>query len=181
MSGTEADTAGEEALTPQQEEFLQTMLTFRDGLPAQQRDAFDAIVQAAAAQTAGEGTRRASSSASVLPCSPVTTPARSTSNPANVRPKTSRKSAGTSPATGRAEPDQGMACSAFARVRLGGFEPPTRGLEGRRSSAELQARNAESVARKDRALPAGKPPRPKRRVATKVDPENRSEAEVFWI
>ena len=55
MSGTEADTAGEEALTPQQEEFLQTLLTFRDGLPAQQRDAFDAIVRAAGAQTADEG------------------------------------------------------------------------------------------------------------------------------
>jgi hypothetical protein len=30
-------------------------------------------------------------------------------------------------------------------MRLGGFEPPTRGLEGRRSSAELQARSLQST------------------------------------
>jgi hypothetical protein len=35
----------------------------------------------------------------------------------------------------RAEPDAGQG----AEVRLEGFEPPTNGLEGRRSSSELQA------------------------------------------
>ena len=35
-----------------------------------------------------------------------------------------------------------------ARVRLEGFEPPTRGLEGRRSSSELQAPEEHRVARR---------------------------------
>ncbi len=36
------------------------------------------------------------------------------------------------------------------RMRLGGFEPPTHGLEGRRSSAELQAPTGEGSAAKGR-------------------------------
>ena len=34
----------------------------------------------------------------------------------------------------------------FSGMRLGGFEPPTRGLEGRRSSTELQAHDVQSTA-----------------------------------
>lgn len=37
-------------------------------------------------------------------------------------------------------------------MRLEGVEPPTRGLEGRRSSTELQAREAKREAKEYRAL-----------------------------
>src|SRR5215211_341595 len=39
-------------------------------------------------------------------------------------------------------------------MRLGGFEPPTRGLEGRRSSAELQAPTRSVAPRAGRLLPS---------------------------
>ena len=49
------DTAGENALTQEEADLAEALRSFREGLPARQRDAFDGILKAAAAHAGAEG------------------------------------------------------------------------------------------------------------------------------